>query len=177
MCRTSACSAAPVNLALVLERAGHTDEACATYSMDLEVHPEHIPAMQALSRLQLRAGRTDDRTPARAARRHPGVARLGEVPAGPPRPVLSYQASDTKSLLAGESCGVLPQAQSRNRSVTASLVLAGPQPGRPSRGLCVKWSTTPFRWSSTRSRCPSRFRTTTTSMTRWTCPSPTGTRC
>jgi Tfp pilus assembly protein PilF len=51
-----------MNLALVLERAGRTDEALATYATALEVYPEHIPTMQALTRLQLRAGRTDDRT-------------------------------------------------------------------------------------------------------------------
>lgn len=51
-----------MNLALVLEKAGRIDEAFATYATALEVYPEHIPTMQALSRLQLRTGRTDDRT-------------------------------------------------------------------------------------------------------------------
>ena len=52
-----------LNLALVLEGAGRTDDALATYATALEVYPEHVPTMQALTRLQLRAGRTDDRTP------------------------------------------------------------------------------------------------------------------
>lgn len=52
-----------LNLALTLERAGRTDEALATYATALEIHPEHIPTIQAMTRLQLRASRTDDRTP------------------------------------------------------------------------------------------------------------------
>lgn len=52
-----------LNLALALERAGRTSEALATYGTALELAPEHIPVMQALVRLQLKAGRTDDRTP------------------------------------------------------------------------------------------------------------------
>lgn len=51
-----------LNLALTLEKAGRTDEALTTYATALEVYPEHIPTMQAMTRLQLRAGRTDDRT-------------------------------------------------------------------------------------------------------------------
>lgn len=51
-----------LNLALTLEKAGRTDDALATYASALEVYPEHLPTMQALARLQLRAGRPDDRT-------------------------------------------------------------------------------------------------------------------
>ena len=52
-----------MNLALTLEKAGRVDEALATYGTALEVYPNHIPTLQALSRLQLRSKRTDDRTP------------------------------------------------------------------------------------------------------------------
>jgi Flp pilus assembly protein TadD len=51
-----------MNLALVLERAGRTDQALAQYSTALEVYPDHLPTLQALARLQLRSGRADDRT-------------------------------------------------------------------------------------------------------------------
>ncbi|MGE3109823.1 MAG: tetratricopeptide repeat protein [Phycisphaerales bacterium] len=51
-----------VNLALVLEHAGRTDEALATYAAALEVYPNYLPAMQALARLQLRSGHTDSST-------------------------------------------------------------------------------------------------------------------
>lgn len=51
-----------MNLALTLERAGRTDDALATYESALEVYSEHIPTMQALTRLQIRRNRTDDRT-------------------------------------------------------------------------------------------------------------------
>lgn len=52
-----------MNLALTLERAGRTSEALDTYGSALEVSPEHIATMQALARLQVRAGRADERTP------------------------------------------------------------------------------------------------------------------
>lgn len=52
-----------VNLAMTLERAGRTDEAIESYSSALDVVPEHLPAMQGLARLQLRARKADDRTP------------------------------------------------------------------------------------------------------------------
>lgn len=52
-----------MNLALVFESAGRTDEALATYATALEVYPEHLPSMQALARLQVRAGKRDERTP------------------------------------------------------------------------------------------------------------------
>jgi Flp pilus assembly protein TadD len=51
-----------MNLALVLERAGRTDQALAQYSTALEVYPDHLPTLQAMTRLQLRTGRADDRT-------------------------------------------------------------------------------------------------------------------
>lgn len=51
-----------MNLALTLERAGRVNQALATYETALEVFPGHIPTMQALTRLQLRTRRTDDRT-------------------------------------------------------------------------------------------------------------------
>src|SRR5690606_15626188 len=51
-----------MNLALVLERAGRTSESLAAYNSALEVHPEHLPTMQAMARLQLRSGKTDSRT-------------------------------------------------------------------------------------------------------------------
>lgn len=51
-----------VNLALTLERAGRTDDAIDAYTSALEVYAEYLPAMQGLARLQLRAGKTDDRT-------------------------------------------------------------------------------------------------------------------
>lgn len=49
-----------LNLALTLERAGHTDEALATYKTALEVAPEHIATIQALAALQVRHELTDD---------------------------------------------------------------------------------------------------------------------
>lgn len=52
-----------MNLALTLERAGRTGEALETYAAALQVQPEHIESMQALARLQLRSGKTDERTP------------------------------------------------------------------------------------------------------------------
>jgi Flp pilus assembly protein TadD len=51
-----------MNLALTLEKAGRVDEALATYDTALEVYPHHIPTMQALTRLQLRRGVSDERT-------------------------------------------------------------------------------------------------------------------
>ena len=51
-----------MNLALTLERAGRVDEALATYDSALEVYPNHLPTMQALTRLQVRRNRADDRT-------------------------------------------------------------------------------------------------------------------
>jgi len=53
-----------LNLALVLETAGRTDEALATYATALEVYPGHIHTIQALARLQVRSGNTCSRTAA-----------------------------------------------------------------------------------------------------------------
>lgn len=52
-----------MNLALTLERAGRTGEALETYAAALQANPGHIESMQALARLQLRAGKPDERTP------------------------------------------------------------------------------------------------------------------
>lgn len=51
-----------MNLALVFERAGRVDEALATYKTALEVYPNHIPSVQALTRLQVRSDRRDEQT-------------------------------------------------------------------------------------------------------------------
>ncbi len=52
------------NLALTFELAGRYDDALATYTAALDVYPEHLPTMQAMVRLQVRASRTDERTAA-----------------------------------------------------------------------------------------------------------------
>lgn len=54
-----------VNLALALERAGHTTEALDAYTAALEVRPEYVPAIQGLARLEVRSGRADSRLEAR----------------------------------------------------------------------------------------------------------------
>lgn len=51
-----------MNLAFTLESAGRVDEALQMYATALEVYPDHIPTVQALARLQVRAKKTDDRT-------------------------------------------------------------------------------------------------------------------
>jgi tetratricopeptide (TPR) repeat protein len=51
-----------MNLALTLERAGRVAEALDTYRTALEVYPGHIQSIQALTRLQVRAGKTDVKT-------------------------------------------------------------------------------------------------------------------
>ena len=51
-----------VNLAATLERAGRMGEALANYNAALEASPGSIGAVQGLARLQLRTGRTDERT-------------------------------------------------------------------------------------------------------------------
>jgi tetratricopeptide (TPR) repeat protein len=51
-----------MNLALTLERGGRTEDALATYATALEVYPDHLPTMEAMALLQVRAGKTDDRT-------------------------------------------------------------------------------------------------------------------
>lgn len=50
-----------VNLAMTLERAGRVDDAIESYGSALDVAPEHLPAIQGLARLHLRAGRSDER--------------------------------------------------------------------------------------------------------------------
>jgi Tfp pilus assembly protein PilF len=50
-----------LNLALVLERAGHVAEAFTAYDSALEAAPEHVPTMQAYARLAVRDGRRDER--------------------------------------------------------------------------------------------------------------------
>lgn len=65
-----------MNLALTLERAGRTDDALASYGSALEVYPNHVPTLQALTRLQIRASKTDDQTPDRLD----VIALRGETP-------------------------------------------------------------------------------------------------
>lgn len=50
------------NLALVFEQAGRVDDALAAYVSALEVQPEHLPALQGLTKLQVKHHREDDRT-------------------------------------------------------------------------------------------------------------------
>jgi hypothetical protein len=51
-----------MNLALALEKAGRVEEALATYATALEVYQGHLPTLQAMTRLQIRSGRTNDQT-------------------------------------------------------------------------------------------------------------------
>jgi tetratricopeptide (TPR) repeat protein len=51
-----------LNLALTLEKAGRTEEALATYATALEVYPDHLPSIEAMAMLQVRAGKINDRT-------------------------------------------------------------------------------------------------------------------
>ena len=51
-----------LNLGLTLEKAGKIDEALCQYSSALDVYPGHVPSMQALTRLQVRHRKTDERT-------------------------------------------------------------------------------------------------------------------
>jgi Tfp pilus assembly protein PilF len=53
-----------MNLALTMEKAGRTDEALTAYASALEVYDGHIPTLQAMTRLQLKSGRADDKTKA-----------------------------------------------------------------------------------------------------------------
>ena len=50
-----------VNLALVMEEAGRTDEALAAYDAALEVYPGYLPAIMGAASLTLREGRDDER--------------------------------------------------------------------------------------------------------------------
>ena len=52
-----------MNLAYTLELAGRTDEAITTFRTALEVYPDHLPTIQAITRLQIRAGKKDADTP------------------------------------------------------------------------------------------------------------------
>ncbi|MBL8762356.1 MAG: tetratricopeptide repeat protein [Phycisphaerae bacterium] len=52
------------NLALTFELAGRYDDALATYAAALDVYPEHLPTIQAMVRLQVRAGKTNEHTAA-----------------------------------------------------------------------------------------------------------------
>lgn len=51
-----------INLGISLERGGRVDDALDAYASALEVYPEHLPSMQALVRLQVRAGIHDTQT-------------------------------------------------------------------------------------------------------------------
>jgi len=51
-----------VNLAMTLESAGRGDDAISTYRTALEVYPDYVAAMQGLARLQLKSGKTDEKT-------------------------------------------------------------------------------------------------------------------
>lgn len=49
-----------VNLGLVMETAGRTDEAMANYEAALDVWPGYLPAIQGAASLALRSGRSDE---------------------------------------------------------------------------------------------------------------------
>jgi tetratricopeptide (TPR) repeat protein len=51
-----------MNLALTLEHAGRIDDALETYATALEVYPDHLPTIQAMTRCQLRYRRTNEQT-------------------------------------------------------------------------------------------------------------------
>ncbi|HYF14588.1 MAG TPA: tetratricopeptide repeat protein [Phycisphaerales bacterium] len=51
-----------INLALVLEQVGKTDDAIEAYAAALDVYPDHLGAMQGLARLRVRSGLSDDST-------------------------------------------------------------------------------------------------------------------
>ncbi len=51
-----------MNLALTLEKAGRTDDAIKAYQTALDVQAEHLPTVQALTRLQVRSGKADEQT-------------------------------------------------------------------------------------------------------------------
>ena len=56
-----------INLALVMESAGRTEDALKGYASALEVYPDHIAAIQGLVRLQIKRNRTDGSTKTRLA--------------------------------------------------------------------------------------------------------------
>lgn len=51
-----------MNLAMTLEAAGRSNDAIASYRSALEVQPGYIPAVQAMTSLQLRSDKSDDST-------------------------------------------------------------------------------------------------------------------
>lgn len=51
-----------MNLAMTLEAAGRSTDALASYRSALEVQPGYIPAVQAMTSLQLRSDKPDDST-------------------------------------------------------------------------------------------------------------------
>lgn len=51
-----------INLGIALERGGKIDEALDAYASAIEVYPNHLPAMEALTRLQLRSRQSDEGT-------------------------------------------------------------------------------------------------------------------
>ncbi len=51
-----------MNLALTLERAGRVDEALTAYASALEVYEGHLPTIEAMTRLRIKSGRTDEKT-------------------------------------------------------------------------------------------------------------------
>lgn len=51
-----------VNLAMTLERAGRSGDALREYASALDVMPEHLAAIQGLTRLQIRTGNADEQT-------------------------------------------------------------------------------------------------------------------
>lgn len=57
-----------LNLGLVFEQAGKVDEALDAYRTALEVSPEHLPTIQALTRAELRWDRTTEDTTKRLRR-------------------------------------------------------------------------------------------------------------
>ena len=51
-----------LNLGLVLEQAGRVDDAMELYAAALEVYPQHLPSMQALTACELKHARVSDST-------------------------------------------------------------------------------------------------------------------
>lgn len=65
-----------MNLALTLERAGRIDEALSEYASALDVYAGHIPAIEAMARLQIKTGKANDKTRAMLEE----IALKGETP-------------------------------------------------------------------------------------------------
>jgi tetratricopeptide (TPR) repeat protein len=51
-----------INLGIALEHGGKIDDALEAYATALEVYPNHLPAIQALARCQIRNGMHDEYT-------------------------------------------------------------------------------------------------------------------